>query len=92
MSILLSRAGATQCRWFVCDAVDPPPARTGTMPDLFRGRRVCGAPVSGPTSYCAEHRLRVHDSAALPAPPADFTVAHRAPSPDLQPELTEIFG
>lgn len=88
MSILLSKAREGQCRWPVCDAVEPPSLRG----DGFGGRRVCGAPVSGLTSYCAEHRLRVYERAPAPRPPIDLATARRPPAPDLQPELTEIFG
>ncbi|PZU93095.1 MAG: hypothetical protein DI527_07555 [Chelatococcus sp.] len=90
MSILLSRAREGQCRWIVCEA--GPASPRAAAPDLFGGRRVCGAPVSGLTSYCAEHRLRVYERAPAPRPPIDLATARRLPAPDLQPELTEIFG
>jgi hypothetical protein len=89
MSILLSRARSHHCRWIVCDAV---PARSGTVPDLFGGARICGARPSFPTSYSAEHRLRVYAAAPAPSAPMDLAIARRAPPADTQPELTEIFG
>ncbi|CAM5764645.1 hypothetical protein [Bosea minatitlanensis] len=94
MSILFSKAKAGQCRWIVCDAVAPAPTRrSGVMPDLFGGRRVCGRAVSGATSYCLGHRLVVYAPVEkTPAPALDFTVVRRAPEPETQPELTEIFG
>ncbi|KPH80542.1 hypothetical protein [Bosea vaviloviae] len=86
MSILLSRALAGQCRWLVCEAA-------GDKRDAFDGRRVCGAVVSWPTSYCLGHRLVVYERTPLAsAPPQDFTIQRRAPDPETQPELTEIFG
>ena len=86
MSVLLSKARAGQCRWIVCDDV-------GDKRDLFGGRRVCGAAVSFPTSYCLGHRLRVYErTARASGPPQDFTVQRRTPEPETQPELTEIFG
>lgn len=95
MSILLSNARPGQCRWIVCAAVDPAPSRrSGVMPDLFGGRRVCGAAVSFPTSYCLGHRLVVYarTEVAAPAPALDFSVTRRPPEPETLPELTEIFG
>lgn len=90
MSILLSLARAQHCRWIVCEAVQP---RTGQPRDIFGGRRICGAVVSAPTSYCLDHRLRVYDrTPRAAAPPPDASVRHRAPDPDILPELTEIFG
>lgn len=86
MSILLSKARAGQCRWIVCDAVE------GSS-DLFCGRRVCGAAVSWPTSYCLGHRLDVYQRTEAPSgPPQEFTVLRRSPEPESLPELTEIFG
>lgn len=95
MSILFSKARSGQCRWIVCDAVDPAPSRrSGVMPDLFGGRRVCGAPVSFPTSYCLGHRLVVYarTETTSPAPPQEFSLLRRPPEPETLPELTEIFG
>lgn len=90
MSILFSRAVSGQCRWIVCEAV---PARKGQPRDLFGGRRVCGAAVSRPTSYCLGHRLVVYDRRLeAPARPQDFTVQRHQPARETQPELTEIFG
>lgn len=89
MAVLLSRARDEHCRWPVCEAVEP--AR-GEQPDIFRGRLVCGAPVSWPTSYCAEHRLRVYERAPAATPGRDASVRAAFAAPDLQPELTEIFG
>ena len=86
MSVLLSKARGTfdQCRWLVCEDV-------GDTTDLFAGRRVCGAPVSAPTSYCEEHRLRAYDRVrAVPRPFFDMRSAR--PAADREPELTEIFG
>lgn len=86
MSILFSKAGAGQCRWIVCEAVD------GSR-DPFAGRRVCGAPVLRLGSYCLGHHLIVYAPvASAPAPAHDFTVVRRAPDPETLPELTEIFG
>ncbi|MDP3408220.1 hypothetical protein [Bosea sp. (in: a-proteobacteria)] len=86
MSVLLSKARSGQCRWIVCDD-------TGDRRDLFGGRRVCGAAVSFPTSYCLGHRLVVYQrTPRASGPPQDFTVQRRAPEPETQPELTEIFG
>lgn len=90
MSILLSQARAQHCRWIVCEAV---PRRKGEPRDIFAGRRVCGALVSWPTSYCLGHRLVVYAPVAgAPAPAHDFTVVRRAADPETLPELTEIFG
>ncbi len=86
MSILLSKASAGQCRWIVCDAVD------GSR-DAFGGRRICGAPVSWPTSYCLGHRLVVYErSLRAPGPPQEFTRLPSQPEPEPRPELTEVFG
>lgn len=86
MSILLSKAVTGQCRWIVCDAV------IGSR-DLFSGRRVCGAAVSRPTSFCMEHRLRAYQrTEGVSAPPQEFAVLRRQPEPESLPELTEIFG
>lgn len=87
MAILLSKAGSGQCRWIVCEPV-------GDMPDLFGGRRVCGAAVSFPTSYCLGHRLVVYTrtETTSPAPPQEFSLLRRAPERETLPELTEIFG
>lgn len=90
MSVLLSRARSQHCRWIVCDGAAP--AR-GERPDIFGGRRICGEPASWPTSYCAEHRLRVYDRVShAPAPPPELAVRAAPPAIDQQPELTEIFG
>lgn len=89
MSILLSRARSEHCRWPVCEAVEP---RRGQPRDMFLGQRVCGGLVSWPTSYCAEHRLRVYERAPAVRLGGDGTAARAAPELDLQPELTEIFG
>ena len=86
MSILFSKAKPGQCLWIVCDAVE------GSR-DHFGGRRVCGAAVSFPTSYCIGHRLRVYERRLeAPARPQDFTVQRHQPARETQPELTEIFG
>jgi hypothetical protein len=87
MSILLSKARSGQCRWIVCDP-------TGDKRDAFGGRRICGAAVSHPTSYCLGHRLVVYarTDTASPPPPQDFSLRHRPPEAETQPELTEIFG
>lgn len=89
MSVLLSRARLDQCRWLFCEAVEP---RRGEPRDIFGGRRVCGAAVSLPTSYCAAHRLRVYAHAPKVSDAIDFTTRSAAPALDRQPELTEIFG
>ncbi len=89
MGILLSRARDGQCRWPVCEAVEP---RRGEPVDIFGGRRVCGEPTIWPTSYCAEHRLRVYDRAPEIRIGSDFTSRRAPPALDQQPELTEIFG
>lgn len=89
MSILLSRARFDHCRWPVCEAIA---SRRGEPRDIFGGRRVCGAEVSRPTSYCAEHRLRVYDRAPEMRVGSDFTSRRAPPALDQQPELTEIFG
>ena len=90
MSILLSRARSGECRWIVCEAVE---ARRGEPRDAFGGRRVCGAPVSWPTSYCAGHRLVVYErTVKAPGAPQDITLLRRQSEPDARPELTEIFG
>ena len=88
MGVLLSRTLPLQCRWPVCEAVEPPSLRG----DTFGRARVCGAIVSFPTSYCAEHRLRVYEGAPAMRPPADLSSARQAPAPDFATELTEIFG
>lgn len=86
MSVLLTKACTGQCRWIVCDDV-------GDKRDLFGGRRVCGAAVSVPTSYCLDHRLRVYERTPRAfAPPQDASVRRHAPETETQPELTEIFG
>lgn len=86
MSILLSRAVTGQCRWIVCE-----PA--GDKRDAFGGRRVCGAAVSWPTSYCIGHRLVVYQrTETVSQPPQEFAVLRRQPEPETLPELTEIFG
>ncbi|MGY6246666.1 hypothetical protein ACXIUS_03825 [Bosea thiooxidans] len=87
MSILLSKARAGQCRWIVCE-----PA--GDKRDAFGGRRVCGAAVSFPTSYCLGHRLVVYARTETreTAPPQEFTLLRQKPEPETLPELTEIFG
>lgn len=86
MSILFSKAGPGQCRWIVCEATDD-------KRDAFGGRRVCGAATSWPTSYCIGHRLVVYERRAeAPGVPQEFAVQRRAPEPETQPELTEIFG
>lgn len=90
MSVLLSRARAGQCRW-LCDA-PVAPARSGAAPDLSGGQRVCGEATSFPTSYCAQHRLRIYEGAPAVRPPADLSSARHAPAPDLATELTDIFG
>ena len=83
MSVLLSRARAGQCRWIVCEDA-------GDRRDLFGGRRVCGAAVSFPTSYCLDHRLRVYDRTPRAfAPPQDASVRRQAPEPETQPLLKE---
>lgn len=89
MSVLLSRARLDQCRWIVCDAVEP---HRGAPRDIFGGRRVCGAAVSLPTSYCALHRLRVYACAPAVRDALDFTSRSAPPALDQQPELTGIFG
>ena len=89
MTVLLSRAREGQCRWIVCDGA---PAARGEPRDIFGGRRVCGAAASMPTSYCAEHRLRVYDRAPEIRIGSDFTSRRAPPALDQQPELTEIFG
>ena len=89
MSILLSRARDGHCRWFVCEGVQP---RRGEPIDIFGGRRVCGEPTIWPTSYCAEHCLRVYAAAPAVRDPIDFTSRSAPPAFDRQPELTEIFG
>lgn len=89
MSVLLSRARDGQCRWPVCEPVEP---RRGEPRDIFGGRRICGAAASLPTSYCAEHRLRVYDRAPEIRIGSDFTSRRAPPALDQQPELTEIFG
>jgi hypothetical protein len=87
MTILLSKARSGQCRWIVCEP-------TGDKRDVFGGRRVCGAAVSQPTSYCLGHRLVVYarTETTSPVPPRDISVARRPPELETQPELTEIFG
>lgn len=86
MSILLTKAQSGECRWIICDAVD------GSR-DLFGGRRVCGAAVSWPTSFCMEHRLRAYQRTdSVSQPPKEFAVLRRQPDPETLPELTEIFG
>ncbi|CAN5127800.1 hypothetical protein BH10PSE8_BH10PSE8_00800 [soil metagenome] len=86
MSILLSKAVQGQCRWIVCEP-------TGDKRDAFGGRRVCGAVVSWPTSYCLGHRLVVYErTAPASGPPQDVSVQRREPERETQPELTEIFG
>ena len=90
MSILLFKARSGQCRWIVCEPVPP---KKGEARDAFDGRRICGALVSWPTSYCLGHRLVIYAPVATaPAPAHDFTVVRRAPDPETLPELTEIFG
>ncbi len=90
MAILLSKAVSGQCRWIVCEAVAP---RKGEPRDIFGGRRVCGAAVSWPTSYCLGHRLVVYAPVEkTPAPPQEFALLRRPPEPETLPELTEIFG
>lgn len=92
MSILLSKARGTfdQCRWIVCEAVE---ARRGEPRDAFDGSRICGAPVSWPTSYCLGHRLVVYErTVKAPGAPRDTTLLNRLPEPEARPELTEIFG
>jgi len=87
VSILFSKAKSGQCLWIVCDAVE------GSR-DLFGGRRVCGAPVSQPTSYCIGHRLVVYErSQTAHKPPLEFTLLRRPPEPETHHrDLTEIFG
>lgn len=89
MSVLLSRARADDCRWLVCEAVEP---RRGERPDIFGGRRVCGAATIWPTSYCAAHCLRVYAQAPEVSDAIDFSTRSAPPALDQQPELTEIFG
>lgn len=89
MSILLSRARAGQCRWLVCEAVE---LRRGERPDIFGGRRVCGDATIWPTSYCAQHVLRVYAPARAVRDGVDFSTRSATPVLDQQPELTEIFG
>lgn len=89
MGILLSRAQSGECRWLVCEAVEP---RRGQRPDIFGGRRVCGAATIWPTSYCAAHRLRVYAGAPEIRTGGDVTTRAAPPALDQQPELTEIFG
>lgn len=92
MSVLLSKARGTfdQCRWVVCEAAEP--ARRAPS-DIFNGSRVCGAPVSWPTSYCPVHRLVVYERTVRePGAPRDLSLLHRPPEPEARPELTEIFG
>ncbi len=89
MGTLLSRARDGQCRWIVCEAVAP---RRGEPADIFGGRRVCGAPTTWPTSYCAEHCLRVYAHAPEVRDALDFSTRSAPPALDRQPELTEIFG
>lgn len=85
--VLFSNAGFGQCRWITCEATEPPTRQR----DIFRGRRVCAAPVVYPGSYCAEHRLRVYQPAGRLVPPRETSV--RAAPPAEQPrDLTEIFG
>lgn len=80
MSILFSKAESGQCRWFVCEGAGDK-------------RRVCGAGVSYPTSYCLAHRLRVYQrTEGVSQPPQEFAVLRRQPEPETLPELTEIFG
>lgn len=88
MSVLLSRASFDQCRWIVCEAIEP---RRSERPDVFGGRRVCGAKITWPTSYCAAHRLRVYAGAPEIRTGGDFTTRSAPPALDHQPELTEIF-
>lgn len=87
MAILFSKAVSGQCRWIVCEA-------PGDKRDAFGGRRVCGAAVSFPTSYCLGHRLVVYarTETTSPAPPQEFTLLRQKPEPETLPELTEIFG
>ena len=90
MSVLFSKAEHGQCRWIVCDAV---PQKKGEPRDTLGGRRVCGEPVLGFSSYCLCHHMRVYAPvASAPAPAHDFTVVRCAADPDTLPELTEIFG
>ncbi|PZR82555.1 MAG: hypothetical protein DI537_36410 [Stutzerimonas stutzeri] len=89
MSVLLSRAQFDQCRWIVCEAVEP---RRGERPDIFGGRRVCGEPTIWPTSYCAQHVLRVYAGAPEIRTGGDVTTRSAQPAPDQQPELMEMFG
>jgi hypothetical protein len=89
VSVLLSRARDGHCRWPVCEPVEP---RRGEPRDIFGGRRICGAAASLPTSYCAEHRLRVYDRAPEIRIGSDFMSRRAPPALDQQPELTEIFG
>lgn len=86
MSVLFSKALPGQCRWIVCEA-------TGDKRDAFGGRRVCGAAVSWPTSYCLGHRLAVYQrTETVSQPPQEFAVLRRRPEFETLPELTEIFG
>ena len=90
MAILLSNARAGQCRWIVCDAV---PAGKGQPRDIFGGRRVCGAAVSAPTSYCLGHRLVVYARTdTVSQPPQEFAVLRRQPEPETQPDLVDILN
>jgi hypothetical protein len=89
MSILLSRARDGHCRWIVCEAVEP---RRGEPRDTFGGRRVCGAPASLPTSYCAEHRLRVYERAPAVRVGGDGTMARAQPAAEPVLDLMEIFA
>ncbi|WP_336812288.1 hypothetical protein [Bosea sp. MMO-172] len=86
MAMLLTKAKAGECRWFVCDTV------TGSR-DLFGGRRVCGAATAWPSSYCMAHRLRVYQrTEGVAQPPREFAVLRRRPEAETLPELTEMFG
>ncbi len=84
--MLLTRAKAGECRWFVCDAVD------GSR-DLFGGRRICGAATAWPSSYCMAHRLRVYQrTEGVSQPPQEFAVLRRQPAPETLPDLVDILS
>lgn len=89
MSKLLSLAGAGECRHIVSESS----AWRGHARDLFGGARVCGAPAVSPTSYCAAHKALYYvPTGEITREPNDLSRRAVQPPPDLQPELTEIFG
>lgn len=88
MSKLLSLALPGECR----HVVSATSAWRGLARDQFGGARICAAAAVAPTSYCAAHKALYYVPTGEMRPPAEPLVLRRRREPDLEPELTEIFG